>query len=374
MDFFISIYDTLTTFVLPFLLVLTVIVFVHEMGHFLVGKWCGAGITAFSIGFGPELFGHTDKKGVRWKICAVPLGGYVKFVDDENVASLPTGKKSPDTNGKGLQAQPLLKRAAIVAAGPFANFAFSIVVLAGLFMSVGQLIVVPQVETVVEGGPADKAGILPGDIINAVAGYSTPSFTDVRRVVAMNANTEITVKITRDGSPLELVMIPEPREIDTPYGSKETIGIIGIVNKVNSDAVTVKKFGLFDALGEGVRETWFIITNTIEFIGKLFQGKADVDQLGGPIKIAQITGQAAEASSDQGLVPLIQLMAMLSISIGLVNLFPVPMLDGGHLMFYAIEAVRGGKPLPPKVQEFAATIGFGLIISLMVFTLWNDLT
>ena len=373
MDVLTSTLSIITDWALPFLGVLTIIVFVHEMGHFLVGRWCGTGITAFSIGFGPELFGWNDKKGTRWKFCAIPLGGYVKFVDDENVASLPTGKERGDLPANGLQSRPLWARAAIVAAGPFANFIFAIFVLAGLFMTAGHLIVTPRIVTVVEGSPAAAAGLQPGDYIRSIDGIEVESFTDVRRLVGMKANEQVELVYERDGQRVSTNIVPEEKVIRTQFGTDEPVGVIGVTSDINQDTTYVKTFSLFPALYEAVKETWFIITQTLEFVGKIFTGTANVDQLGGPVKIAQITNQAAEAADTSGLAPIIQLMAILSISIGLINLFPIPLLDGGHLMFYALEAVRG-KPLPPKIQEYAATIGFTMIMSLMLFTFWNDLT
>lgn len=365
-----SLITTLAGWIIPFLVVLTVIVFVHEMGHFLVGRWCGAGISAFSIGFGPELFGWNDRKGTRWKVSAIPLGGYVKFIDDENVASMPrTSEDAPPPPG-GLQAQPLWARAAIVAAGPFANFLFAILVFAVLVFVAGKPIVQPVVSSVEPGTPAAEAGLQPGDVILAIEDQPVESFTDIRRHVGMNPGQELSFRIERDGREFTLDLVPVAQTVTTRFGTEETIGIIGIRGVASQETVSMRSYGPLEALAAGAAETWFIIEQTMTYLARLVMGSAATDQLGGPIKIAQITNQAAQYDS---LVPLVQVMGILSVSIGLINLFPIPLLDGGHLFFYALEALRG-RPLSPRAQERAATIGFALIMTLMAFAFWNDLT
>ena len=369
MDFLADSLGTIALWIIPFLAVLTVIVFVHEMGHFLVARWCGAGVSAFSIGFGRELCGWTDKRGTRWKISAIPLGGYVKFVDDENAASMPTGKQR-DIPANGLQAQPLWARASIVAAGPIANFLFAILVFAAMLLFLGKPIVAPVVGSVEPGSAAAQAQLQPGDVSLEIEGQALEGFNDIRRHVSMNAGRELDVVIERAGERIALVLTPTSYTMTTRFGTTETIGIIGVRGEVNPQTFSMRQYGPLEAVWGGVEETWFIIDQTITYVSRIFTGEANADQLGGPIKIAQITNHAAQADD---LIPLIQLVALLSVSIGLINLFPIPLLDGGHLMFYALEALRG-RPLSAKSQERAATLGFALIMSLMVFAFWNDLT
>lgn len=370
MDFLASLPGTLSSWIIPFLFVLTVIVFVHEMGHYLVGRWCGAKAEAFSIGFGRELFGWNDKHGTRWKVSLVPLGGYVKFVDDENVASLPTGKEDAPKRNDGLQSRPLWARSAIVAAGPFANFLFAILVFAVLFMTMGRPLVQPVISEITEGSAAQQAELLPGDRIVRIGNVDIESFTDIPRHVGMNADRPLNFVIERDGVRFEQIITPQAQTITTRFGTTETVGVIGIRPDVSEENIAMKSYGPVEAVVAGAGETWFIIDQTMSYLWRLVTGAASADQLGGPIKIAQVTNQAAQSDT---IVPLIQVMAILSVSIGLINLFPIPLLDGGHLVFYALEAIRG-RPLSPKSQERAATIGFAMIMSLMAFAFWNDLT
>ena len=370
MDFLSSLPGTLAIWIIPFLFVLTVIVFVHEMGHYLVGRWCGAKAAAFSIGFGREVFGWNDKHGTRWKISLIPLGGYVKFVDDENVASMPTGDEDAPKRNDGLQSRPLWARSAIVAAGPFANFLFAILVFAILFMMAGRAIVQPVVSEVTAGSAAEQAELLPGDRIVRIGNVDIESFTDIPRYVGMNADRPLNFTIDRDGNLFEQIITPQAQTITTRFGTTETVGVIGIRPDLSEENIAMKDYGPVEALGAGAAETWFIIDQTMSYLWRLVTGSASADQLGGPIKIAQLTNQAAQSES---LIHIFQLMAILSVSIGLINLFPIPLLDGGHLVFYALEAIRG-RPLSPKSQERAATVGFAMIMSLMAFAFWNDLT
>lgn len=363
----------LTGYMVPFILVLSLLVFVHEMGHYLVGRWCGIRSTAFSIGFGPELIGFTDSRGTRWKISAVPLGGYVKFFGDEDVASKPDNDSlaglTLEERSQTLGGAKLWKRAATVAAGPIANFLLAILIFAALFAIYGRMISDPIVSEVRENSAAQVAGVLPGDRLVAIDGENVRTFEDVRRYVAVRPATPITVTVERDGQQLDLGMVPTRTETTDQFGNKMELGIIGIVTDQTRGNFRHISFSPGEALVEGVRETGHVVTGTFAYIGNLVTGRMNADQLGGPVRVAQASGQMASL----GFAAVIQLAALLSVSIGLLNLMPVPVLDGGHLVFYAIEAVRG-KPLGSGAQEVAFRIGLAMIFSLMVFATWNDIS
>ncbi|KIP99005.1 zinc metalloprotease [Agrobacterium tumefaciens] len=363
----------LTGYMVPFILVLSLLVFVHEMGHYLVGRWCGIRSTAFSIGFGPELIGFTDSRGTRWKISAVPLGGYVKFFGDEDVASKPDSDSlaglTLEERSQTLGGAKLWKRAATVAAGPIANFLLAILIFAALFAIYGRMISDPIVSEVRENSAAQVAGVLPGDRLVAIDGENVRTFEDVRRYVAVRPATPITVTVERNGQQLDLGMVPTRTETTDQFGNKMELGIIGIVTDQTRGNFRHISFSPGEALVEGVRETGHVVTGTFAYIGNLVTGRMNADQLGGPVRVAQASGQMASL----GFAAVIQLAALLSVSIGLLNLMPVPVLDGGHLVFYAIEAVRG-KPLGSGAQEVAFRIGLAMIFSLMVFATWNDIS
>ena len=363
----------LTGYMVPFILVLSLLVFVHEMGHYLVGRWCGIRSTAFSIGFGPELIGFTDSRGTRWKISAVPLGGYVKFFGDEDVASKPDSDSlaclTLEERSQTLGGAKLWKRAATVAAGPIANFLLAILIFAALFAIYGRMISDPIVFEVRENSAAQVAGVLPGDRLVAIDGENVMTFEDVRRYVAVRPATPITVTVERNGQQLDLGMVPTRTETTDQFGNKMELGIIGIVTDQTRGNFRHISFSPGEALIEGVRETGHVVTGTFAYIGNLVTGRMNADQLGGPVRVAQASGQMASL----GFAAVIQLAALLSVSIGLLNLMPVPVLDGGHLVFYAIEAVRG-KPLGSGAQEVAFRIGLAMIFSLMVFATWNDIS
>ncbi|KZL06274.1 RIP metalloprotease RseP [Pseudovibrio sp. Ad26] len=358
--------------IIPFLAVLTVVVFFHELGHFLVARWCGVKVLAFSVGFGPELLGRNDKHGTRWKVCAIPLGGYVKFSGDENAASVPDrdeqAKMDEEMRRTAFFAKNPWQRSAIVAAGPIANFILAILIFAGMFGFLGKFETLPRVDQVRPGSAAEMAGILPGDLILSIDGNPVESFNDVQRVVTASAGVPMQIDVERGDAVERLTATPELQEISDGFGNTQKVGILGIQRNTSQEDVIVKRFGPLEAVGEGVKETWYILDRTLGYIGGLFLGKEDPDQLGGPIRVAQISGQVAT----HGILPLINLTAVLSISIGLLNLMPVPMLDGGHLLYYIIEIVRG-KPLSEKLQDFGFRIGITLVLLLMVFATWNDL-
>lgn len=359
-------------YVLPFLFVLTIVVFFHELGHFMVARWCGVGIEAFSIGFGQEIFGFNDKHGTRWKLSWIPLGGYVKFIGDENAASIPDNEAiknmSADERAVNFHAKPLWARAAVVAAGPFANFLLAIVIFAMMFTFIGQRVTTPRVDEIQPGSAAEAAGFKPGDIVRAIDGSQIETFRDMQRIVSVSADRTLTFTVERAGSMVDLKATPKRREITDNFGNKIKLGLLGIKRNQTADDAEVRHYDPFTATWMGVKETFFVITRTLEYLWGVIAGRESADQLGGPIRIAQISGQVATT----GFLPLINLAAILSVSIGLINLFPVPMLDGGHLLYYAIEGVRG-RPLSERMQEIGFRIGLALVLMLMIFATWNDL-
>ncbi|MFL5124590.1 MAG: RIP metalloprotease RseP [Microvirga sp.] len=363
---------SLLGYLIPFLIVLTVVVFIHELGHFLVGRWCGVGVNAFSIGFGPELVGFTDRHGTRWKLSAIPLGGYVKFAGDVNGASVPDAaslsQMSPAERAVSFHHKTVLQRALVVAAGPIANFLLAIAIFAGITYVNGRQILAPRVDVVQVGSAAERAGFKPGDLVLAINGRSISSFTDMQRIVSASADDELSIAIDRDGREMTLTAVPDLKETETPFG-KQRIGLLGLQASRGPDDLKLVKYGLFDSIRLGAMETWYVVERTFTYIGRLVVGRESADQLSGPIRIAQVSGQVATLGGTAGLVSLV---AVLSVSIGLINLFPIPLLDGGHLLFYGIEALRG-RPLSDRAQEIGFRIGLAIVVMLMLFATWNDI-
>jgi len=356
-----------------FLLVISLIVFIHEMGHYLVGRWSGIRILAFSFGFGPELFGFTDKHGTRWKVSAIPLGGYVRFYGDADAASTPdfdaVNDLSPEERARTFTGAKLWKRALTVAAGPLANFLLAIVILTGIFSVYGRYVADPVVAQVTKNSAAEAAGIVRGDLLMRIDGNVIETFDDIQRYVSIRPGVPMTLTIKRGGQEVNVPLTPKLTEITDRFGNKIELGIIGIATDRSSGNLRVVNFTPLQAVGEAVRETGHIVTGTFRYIGNIFAGRMKADQLGGPIAVAQAAGQVATL----GIIALLHLAAVLSVSIGLLNLMPVPVLDGGHLMFYAVEALRG-KPVGEAAQGIAFRIGMFLVLSLMVFVTWNDIT
>jgi regulator of sigma E protease len=359
-------------YLIPFLIVLTVVVFVHELGHFLVGRWCGVGVNAFSIGFGPELFGWNDRHGTRWKLSAIPLGGYVKFAGDTNGASVPDpaalAQMSAAERAVSFHHKSVAKRAAIVAAGPIANFILAIAIFSAITYVNGRQILAPRVEAIQPGSAAERAGFQPGDLVLSINGRSIASFTDMQRIVSASADDTLTVKVERDGHEVTLSAVPDLRETETPFG-KQRIGLLGLQASRAAEDFRSVTYGPIESIRLGAMETWYVVDRTFTYIGRLVVGRESADQLSGPIRIAQVSGQVA---SFGGISALTSLVAVLSVSIGLINLFPVPLLDGGHLMFYVIEALRG-RPLSERAQEIGFRIGLAIVVMLMLFATWNDI-
>ena len=374
-DIFTSAFSALSHGVLgyaiPFLFVLTIVVFFHELGHFLVARWAGVKVLTFSLGFGPELAGFNDRHGTRWKISAIPLGGYVKFFGDESEASTPSSSAlaamTAQEREQSFHHKPVGKRAAIVAAGPIANFILAIVIFTTLFTVFGKPSTTARVDSIQEGGAAAAAGFQPGDIVTAIDGQAITSFTEMQRAVSVAPGQKLAFTVQRSGTSQEIVATPELKEVKDNFGNTHRIGVLGITRATQPTDVTTERVNPARAFVLGIKETWFVVERTLSYIGGVFAGREAADQVGGPLRIAQISGQVATI----GIAALINLAAVLSISIGLLNLFPVPLLDGGHLLFYAAEALRG-KPLPERAQEMGFRIGLGLVLMLMVFATYND--
>ncbi|MGB7336843.1 MAG: RIP metalloprotease RseP [Salaquimonas sp.] len=360
-------------YILPFLGVLTVVVFFHELGHFMVARWNKVKVDAFSVGFGPELLGFNDRQGTRWKLCAIPLGGYVKFYGDADGASTPDFERAAEMTEEEREGSFLHKRvgqrAAVVAAGPIANFILAIVIFSLSFVFIGRFVSDPIVSDVVENSAAQAAGFQKGDLVLEIDGKPIEAFSDIARIVAPNPERELLVTIKRNGATQQLAVVPARQEREDRFGNKNDVGIIGIMNSPSQTDGRVVKSGPVEAVGQAVGETWFIISSTIYYVKDIIIGHQSADQLGGPIRIAKVSGEVATL----GWGALINLAAILSVSIGLLNLFPIPMLDGGHLVFYALEAVRG-KPVGERAQEIGFRIGMTMVLMLMVFATWNDIT
>lgn len=383
-------------FIFSFVFVFTIIVFVHEMGHFLAARVLGAKVDVFSIGFGKRLFMRTDRYGTVWQVSLFPVGGFVKFAGDANSASTPdvnaieAARHSSDKQGSDGQGSdgkdgffhllPVWRRAIIVAAGPLMNFVFAIVIFAILLMTFGSYKVTARVDGVEPNSPAAIAGFLPNDLILQADGRKVKSFADVAEVVAIAANAPIRFLVDRANQQVSLVATPDMIERLDPIGNTIRIGYLGVTAR--NDAIERHSYGPFAAIAAGTSRTWNSISDQLKFMVRLVRGRSSVDMLGGPLRIFAYTGavgtdstadtQSVPVSLGMRLVNLVNLAALLSVAIGLVNLLPVPVLDGGHLMYYAFEAVAG-KPLSESAQLVGFKVGFALILSLMVFATFNDL-
>ena len=361
----------LLSYIVPFLAVLTVIVFVHEMGHYLVARWNGVAIQTFSIGFGRELFGWNDKHGTRWRLSAIPLGGYVRFVGDMNAASTPDidviANADPALAPHLFANKNVWQRISVVAAGPIPNVILTFVILYALLLGYGRYTVPPVVGEVIVGSVAEAAGLQSGDVIVSVDGYAVRGFEDFQRFVATSPDRQVTLQLERNGTPQTMDLTPESTEVEDRFGNMQRIGRIGVSRDVADTDLTLYRPGPVEAVGMTFEEIRFIVQRTGAFLGDFFVGRGDIEQLGGPVKVAKVSGEVATL----GILALINLMALLSLNIGIFNLLPVPMLDGGHLLYYLVEAVRG-RPLSMKVQEIGFRFGFALVLALMVFTLFND--
>ena len=358
-------------YLLPFIAALTIIVFIHELGHFMVARWCGVAVEVFSIGFGREIFGWNDKHGTRWKVCWLPFGGYVKFEGDANPTSFPQEAPGPELNRSAgnFHGKPVWKRAAVVAAGPIANFILSIMIFASVFAFVGIPVNEPRVGEVQPGSAAEKAGIKSGDLIEAIDGAKIETFGDIIKSVSFRGGELLHVTIDRNGTPINLQIVAGTLEESDGFGGTTKRGLLGISPPKGTSASPARRLSIPDAISQGTGETWRIVSVTFKYLGKLVRGQESSKQIGGPVSIAKMAGDAASS----GVIRFVVFIAFLSTSVGLINLFPIPMLDGGHLVYYAIETVSG-KPLGKQAQEWGFRVGLSLVAMLMAFGFWNDLT
>lgn len=388
--------QSILTYAGSFVLVLSVVVFVHEFGHFQVARWRGVAIDTFSIGFGKTLLSWRDKQGVEWKIGALPLGGYVKFADDADAMSTAPREKieSPEAlaeaRKKGLfHAQPLSTRSMVVAAGPFTNFIFSILAFAAIALMVGRDVtemdqIPARIAVVTPDSAAQRAGLQPNDIVRSVNGNAIPNFAAFQAVVTASADQQLALQVERNGELISLAATPS-RSTGAAGGPAAGLGMLGVRPLVLDSERVIEPIGALESLSIGAQNTWGIIAQTGAYIGAIFAGRESGDQIAGPLGIINVSGQVASGAltaPDTNLmerlqslgISLLGLAAILSVAVGFVNLLPIPILDGGHLLFYGIEALRGGKPLPPTAQEWAYRAGFAVMASLFLFATWNDIT
>ena len=362
----------LVGYIVPFLFVLTIVVFFHELGHFLIARWAGVKVLTFSLGFGPELAGFNDRHGTRWRISAVPLGGYVKFFGDDSEASTPSSETlhnmTEEERAGSFHHKKVGPRAAIVAAGPIANFLLAIVIFTCLFTFFGKPSTTARVDKVEAGSAAAAAGFEVGDIVTAIDGQAIGSFSDMQRIVSVRAGEQLAFTIKRGDAILQLHGTPERKEVKDAFGNAHRLGVLGITRQTAAGDVTTERVDPATALWLGIKETWFVVDRTLAYIGGVFTGRKRPTRSEVRSELPRFQGR----SPPSVLPRWYNLAAVLSISIGLLNLFPVPLLDGGHLLFYAVEAVRG-RPLSERAQEMGFRIGLGLVLMLMVFATYNDI-
>jgi regulator of sigma E protease len=361
------------SYILPFIALIVVVVFIHEYGHYYFAKRYGVGVTDFSIGFGKEMFGWNDKSGTRWKVCVIPLGGYVKFFGDRNVYSQADNDKiikeySKEDQDKLFVLKPLYQRALIVFGGPLANFLLAILIFFSVYTFFGKDFTPAVINEVQKDSPAMVAGLKDNDIVVSIDGNEVTSIMDVSKYIMMSTDEFINFTVNRFDQDLTFRVKPNIVEGEDNLGNKISKRMVGIKLGAYNNEVNHVKLGPTKALFYAVNEVYYVSTSSLKYIGSMLTGNGDTSQLGGPIRIAKISGQVAEF----GILPFISLMAYISISLGLINLFPIPMLDGGHLMFYGIEKILG-RPLSQKTQEGFFRIGMFLLLSLMFFTTFNDL-
>ena len=359
-------------YVVPFIIILSLIVAVHELGHYFVGRWCGVKIDAFSLGFGPELFARVDSRGTRWRIGALPLGGYVKFHGDANASSVGVGEGgnlNPAVDSSlTLAGQPLRNRAAIVLAGPVANFILAFVIFTGMFMAFGRVEHVARIGRVEAGAPAAAAGFQAGDLVKTINGNPIDSFEALQESTLMSTGLPMNFVVERQGADVDLTATPQITVVDQGVFGKRRMGHLGLASSADRNDAKVERCGLASCAGWGAAQEWFIVKATGAYIVGIFAGRESTDQMSGLIGAAQMAGEMAKIS----LWELFSLAAWFSVSVGLMNLLPVPLLDGGHLAFYAFEGLRG-RPLSERAQEIGLRIGIALVALLVVFTTSHDL-
>jgi regulator of sigma E protease len=361
---------------LAFVFILSVVVFIHELGHYLAAKRAGVRIEVFSLGFGPELWGWNDRSGTRWRVSLLPLGGYVKMFGESMPTEL-TGKTgeeiaadapkplTAEEKGVSFAHKSLPRRAGIVAAGPAANFVLAWVVLATLFVFVGRPFTPPEIGSVSPDSAAAAAGLQPGDVFVRVDGEKVSRFEDVRRIVSMSPERTMPIVVRRDGAEMTITATPRRSVMTDNFGNRQEVGLLG----VSRAGQAFEKLSPVSAFGAAAEETYQVTAGTLQAVGQIVTGSRPADELGGPIRIAQMSGQAAQS----GLASVFWFLAVLSINLGLINLFPVPLLDGGHLLFYGFEALRG-RPLSDRVVEYGFRVGLGLVVTLFVFVTYQDLS
>lgn len=356
------------TTIVAFLVVLTLVVFVHELGHYLVARMAGVRVEVFSVGFGPELIGIDDRHGTRWKISAVPLGGYVKFFGDEDASSATASDREMTEAEKAVSFhhKSVWRRIAVVFAGPASNVVFAIAVFAAVFAISGRMETPPVVAEVIDGSAAAEAGLEPGDRIVTVNGRSLERFEDLQRLIPLTNGDVVSLTVERDGETLAMTARPRFEEITDSLGETRRQAVLGVTAEV--DPADRQRLGPIDALWGGVTQSWSVVETTAISVGQMIAGERGAEDLGGPVRIAQISGQVAEL----GVVSLLLFAAFLSVNLGLINLLPIPVLDGGHLVFYMVEAVRG-EPVSERAQDYAFRFGLVVIVGLMVFVTSNDI-
>jgi len=355
-------------YIIPFAAVISVVVFVHEFGHYLVARLCGVKILSFSIGFGPKLFWWTDKQGTMWQVALFPLGGYVKMFGDADPASTPDDEVlrniSEDEKKQTFFFKNVWQRIAIVSAGPAFNYLFAVIVLAFSFAIIGRPYAPPVISTIVEESVAEKAGLLVGDRIISIDGRSMKTFDDVRRTIALNSGTEVTMNLERAGEIVSVALTPEIAMQPNRFGGENKMGRIGIM----SQEMDIQKMSPVAAIANSFTEVIKITSDTFTALGQMISGSRGTEEIGGPIRIAEMSGKIAQ----NGVWAMLWFMALISVNLGLINLFPIPLLDGGHLLYYIAEAIRG-KPLNEKIQQAGFAVGIAMVASLMIFATWNDL-
>jgi regulator of sigma E protease len=386
--------NNILLYVIPFLIVLGIVVTVHEGGHFLAAKWLGTAIERFSIGFGRPIAQWTDKAGVEWRIGWLPLGGYVKFSGDDNAASVPDAedltalrreilaREGPQALSRYFHFKPLWQRAIIVAAGPFANFLLAIAIFAVLLLTLGEPLQPARVDVVKPGSPAAAAGFQPGDIVQSADGRKIDSFSTLQRMVFLKSATPMQFTVLRHGRPLTLTATPVRGPVPDRFGHIQHLGLLGLEYRPKPGDLIVRHYNPIEAVGGGVARTYDVVDTTLDYLGRLVVGRETAEQLSGPLGMAQLSGEIAKQTAEESpdakalvanaAITLFQLVANISVGIGFLNLMPIPVLDGGHLLFYAYEAVAR-RPLAAKVQAAGYRVGLALVLGLMLFATWNDL-
>ncbi|MFI3241279.1 MAG: RIP metalloprotease RseP [Alphaproteobacteria bacterium] len=360
-----TILENVFYYVVPFLIILGILVFVHEFGHFIVARIFGLKVEEFSIGFGKKLCGFFDKKGTEWKICLIPLGGYVKMFGDENAASANSGKANELTEEEKkvtLEFQHPFKKLLVVFAGPFFNYLFAFAIFSCIFFFVGKVYYPPVVGDVVANSPAEEVGILPNDKVISINGFEIETFDDIRQEVALSVDEKTKIVIDREGKLVDFEVVL--RSLDDGEDKKKMLGVVSL----NDSTISLQSMGFFQSIKEGAVKTWDLTTMTLRGVGQMITGQRSGDEVGGIIRIAELSG---DVSKNKSFTDLFMFMALLSVNLGLINLFPIPVLDGGHILIYAIEIVTG-KKVSDKVKEFLAKIGFAVIMALLIFATYND--